>query len=186
MPLPPLPPNNTGRVWFQYVTGEVATSQVHEVMLRYPDGGASGDVQEAFLTILNAIGASNFRQGWRVTSARESAAGSVFSLPITLQSAIAAFEGTASSPEYNPRFEAVERVYGGRSISSGRRVDFSLYTALSDADPTFREENSPALQLALLGLWSLGAGAVIDGTRPVFYSYTNFNYNSAWESKLRS
>lgn len=187
MPLPPLPANNTARVWFRYVTNSGTTAQTHEVMWRANLGDFTiGDVGTNFLDLLTAIGASNFRTGWRVLSGRYSPAGAVFSVPAVLPAALLAFTGTGTSAGYRLPWEAVQDVFVGRSLSSGRKVSFSLFRAAGEADDTFRYGMPGAVQTALSTGSGNGAPLAIDGTNPSWYTYTNQNYNSYWERELRS
>lgn len=186
MPLPALPPNNTNRIWFKYVTNSGVTAQVHEVMLRYQSGVDPADVETDFLGILTALGAGSFRTGWRLLSARVSQAGTEFSVPYQLGAAALAFVGTSTSAGYSQRWEAVQDTFQGRSLSSGRRVSFGLYRATGESDETFRYGMSGAVQTALSTASGAGTLATIDGTAPSWYTYINQNYNSYWERDLRS
>lgn len=187
MPLPPLPPNNTDRIWFRYQTGVAASSQVHEVMWRFDASAVtSDDCANAFLGLLNAIGAGNLRTGWRVTSARVSPKLSVFSTPVLLPAGLLAFVGTKTDAAYNERWEAVEDTYQGRSLISGRRVSFSLYRAVGEASPSFRIGLPSAQQTALSTASGSQCLEAIDNTNPSWYTYINQNYNSYWERELRN
>lgn len=186
MPLPPLPPNTTGRTWFRYTTGIAGTSQEHEVMWRYGAGGSPDDAQESFLIFLISLGAASFRAGWKVLGVRHSEPGSIVSLPRPLLSDLGDFEGTDTDGGYTLRWEAVELSFQGRSQFSGRKVDFSLYTARGEADSTFRAPMGDGILSALNAASSAQALVTIDGTRPVWYPYVNYNYNSYWERTLRS
>lgn len=187
MPLPPLPPNNTARVWFKYVTGVQGTSQTHEVMWRFNQNSAGyPEVEAGFLAVLNAFGAAQFRNGWRVLSARLAADGAVFSLPVQPSAPLLAFVGTMNANEYNGSWEAVEDSFQGRSFTSGRKVDFSLYRAAGPIDSTFRYGMPGPLQTALSTASGNEALVTIDKTPPSWYTYVNQNYNSYWERQLRS
>jgi hypothetical protein len=182
----PLPPNSTGRVWFDYVTGVGATSQEHSVMFRISDFDTDGDSwSTGFLGVLNGFGAGAFREGWKVLRGRVSAPGSNISLPFTPNAALRAFLGTAVAGG-TAVAEALEDTVQGRSLTTGRRVDFSLYKGTGFVDPTFRYGAPPALLTALSSLNIYGLGAVIDGTLASWYTYVNQNYNSYWERELRS
>lgn len=187
MPLPPLPPNNTARVWIKYVTGGAASSQEHEVMLRFnPEAASPVAVMERFHAVLVGFGTNAFRTGWHVVSARAANAGASFSLPVQPPAGLLGFQGSNGAEGYNGSWEAIEDTCQGRSGVSGRRVDFSLYRAAGAIDNTFRYGMPGAVATAL----SVGAGAeeflCIDGTPPSWYTYVNQNYNSYWERQLRS
>lgn len=185
--MPALNPNNTARAWFKYVTGAGASSQEHEVMWRYnPDVASLDNVCAYFKGLLDAIGPAGFRTGWKVLAGRYSAAGSDFSLPFQPTASLLSFLGTNVDASYTASWEAVEDVYVGRSLTSGRRAEFSLYRAKGQVDSTFRF-GMPAGQISALSFAS-GAGCLlcIDGVAPAWYTYVNQNYNSHWERELRS
>ena len=190
----PLPQNNTDRLFLDYVTGNSPTSREHTFQVRFSGGqGQLATVQSRALGFLSAPTASFYRDGWRVIRARYQAGGTNFSVPVSLISGLAAFVGN-NTPTYAERFEAVEITFQGRSFSSGRRVDVSLYTALSDAQLNFRVPTGPTALPAQLGAMVAqlnGASAdnaflSIDGTFASFYSYANYNYNSYWERRSRT
>ena len=189
----PLPPQNTGRVYFDYVTGNAATSQEHTVMERFAVGVGFdlGDAQQALLDVLTTLGTTAFARGWRVTGVRLSQPGQVFSLPFPLIPALAAFVGAGTA--LTPYDEAREVTFQGHSQTSGRRVDFSLYGIDGSTPDNFRVVGGGA------GLSSLVSAAVaalnansaagyfvtIDGTAATWYDYINYNYNSYWEQEIR-
>lgn len=189
----PLPQNNTNRLLFDYVTGDVATSQAHTCAVRYnPAERDVGDVQADFLSVLAGFGEGLFRVGWKVTGVRVQAAGSNFSLPVTMIASLAAFEGIASVG-YTPKLEAVELTFQGRSTTSGRRVDFSIYNALFDVGDNFRflEGSAGASWVAdvldaVRAASAVGSFLAIDLSAPTWYGYANANYNSYWERRMRS
>ena len=188
-----LPANSTNRLFIDYVTGNEAGSQQHTVSCRYDSATLDvGDVQEAFLDVLQGISAALFRTGWRVIATRVQGAGTAFSLPVTTIVSLAGFTGTAS-PSYQPRLEAVELTFQGRSPTTGRGVDFSLYTAVIDVGDSFRFNSgsvaAPWVATALTALrasTTAGAFQSIDGAAPIWYDYVNANYNSYWERRLRT
>lgn len=190
----PLPANNTARMFFDYISGSLGTSRQHTVMVRYNSSLRDvSDVQADFLGLLNIFGAANFRAGWRVEGVRVSASGSDFSTPVTVIASLAAFVGTAS-PTYSGSAESVEDTFQGRSQSSGRRVDFSLYRALNLFSDNFRV-NAGASALPLVvgnaatyldGRGVAGSFLAIDGQAAVWKRYMNQNFNSYWEARSRT
>lgn len=180
-----LPENNTNRLFFDYSTGVSATSRAHTISWRYAAGQPTDSVQSAFLTFLNAVTAAGVRQGWRVTGVRQQTAGTLFSVPITPLPALLLFVGTGDTP-YNARLEAVEETMQGRSLATGRRVDFSLYRAIVDADGNFRIGLPASWQSALSTASGAGNLLAIDGAEPIWYTYLNQNYNSYWETRSRT
>lgn len=182
----PVPDNLTSRVFFDYVTGNLATSQEHTCMVRYISGTTTATaVQTSFLALLNGFTAGAFRQNWRVTAVRVSQPSTNFSVLIPTLPALAAFLGTSVVP-YQTRFETVEDSMEGRSPTSGRRVSISLYRADNDADATFRYGMPAAVQSALATGLTAQTFMTADTSAPVFYTYVNQNYNSYWERQLRS
>lgn len=190
----PLPQNNTARLFFDYVTGNLVTSQEHTFAVRM--SGSQGDianVQERVRTVLAGMGSNSFRVDWRILGVRFQAAGTDFSNPVTLIPNLASFVGTGN-PAYDARVEAVEDTFQGRSTTSGRRVDFSLYRALTDAPSNFRwlggttgfQAAVRAAVTALNASVALGAFLAIDGSAVVWRDYLNANYNSYWERRIRT
>lgn len=188
----PLPPNTTGRIFFDYATAATAGVE-HTVAWRVPLGEFSSTVvQDNFLAFLQAVGAGNLRVGWRVLRARYQEAGSDFSTPLGLTPGLAAFVGT-SAVSFPANREAEEWTWQGRSPGTGRRVDFSLYGITTNPPANFRYPagaGSPAwvgaTVTALNNSSALGRPTTIDGSFPIWYQYVNFNANSYWERRLRT
>lgn len=185
----PLPQNSTARYFFDYVTGNAATSQEHTVQMRVANPVTDVSAQDGFLALLNAMGTARFGNGWRVLRVRYQASGSDFSVPIALTASLAAFVGTGGA--VSPPSEAIELTFQGRSRVSGRRGDLSLYGTVGYSLTTnYRLTPGEAswvgaavleLNQAEAGLW-----LAIDSTGLEWYPYANWNYNSYWERKLRS
>lgn len=188
----PLPANNTGRIFYDYVTANTAGVE-HTVAWRVPLGDFSSTVaQDEFLAFLQAVGAGTFRVGWRLIRARYQAAGAAFSTPLALNAGLTAFVGT-NSVSYPAQREAEEWTWQGRSNTSGRRVDFSLYGLAVNPPSNFRYPAggaSPAFVALSVNRLNtqeaLGRAVAIDGSSPTWYPYVNFNANSYWERRLRT
>ena len=189
-----LPQNNTNRLFIDYVTGTSATSVEHTMAVRMLNGVTVTQAQNAVAGFLISLGEGNLRQGWRVLRVRYQAAGTAFSVPQVIEDELFGILGTYSG-DYSPRFEAVEDTFQGRSFSTGRRVDLSIYRAASDAVSNFRVNAGEAGFPAAVGAASAflnsavaapGAFVCIDGTQPVWYTYLNMNYNSYWERRIRT
>lgn len=191
----PLPTNLTDRLWFDYVSGTQPSSQEHTFMVRC-DFAVSPieDIQEGVLEVLTGFGTNGYRTGWQVVRARVATAGNNFSLPVPLIAGFGTFIGTGSSA-YTARLEAVEETFQGRSSTTGRRVDLSLYRALADAAATFRVPGAAsgpgsAIRAAVSqmnGMSASGAAFLaIDGSPATWYDYLNSNYNSYWEGDIRA
>lgn len=190
----PLNPNTSGRVYFDYVTGDQATSQEHTIMMRFGVGPGFdlGDAQDEFLAFLSSYGAIEFADGWRVLGVRLSQPLQDISLPFSLTPGLAAFVGTGGT--ISPSEEAREWTHQGRSFTSGRRVDLSLYGLVLSDPPNFRVVGGPgtfptkvATAASNLTLQSAaGYFTAIDGSPATWYPYLNMNYNSYWERRIRS
>lgn len=190
MPLAPLPANNTDRWFLDYITGSASTAAEHTMALRLPVTAGVDGASGAFYHILASVGASGFWVGWRPIRMRYQAAGSDFSVPAGMGSTLSAFVGTGSSTGYLASYEALELTLQGRSYTSGRRVDFSLYgVRLASGIGNFRYTASAGAPFSTLinavQTWPL-APLTIDGSTPTWYSYVNANYNSYWEQQQRT
>lgn len=184
----PLPQNNTARIFYDYITGNSATSREHTVAFRTngEEENPATLMDGLFLAMLTGWGANQFRSGWKVLRARFQSAGAAFSTPYQPTAALLAFSGTGNDVAYSPSWEAIEDTIQGRSPSSGRRVDFSIYRANGPVDGTFRYGMPGGVQTALGQMVTAGLGVVIDNSRPIWYTYVNQNFNSYWERALRS
>ena len=190
----PLPQNSTTRYFFDYVTGNATTSTEHTIAMRVnpaivdPPTACAG-----LLAVLTAWTNGNFRSGWRVIRGRVQAAGSNFSVPITLTTALANFVGTLSTG-YVARLEAVEDTFQGRSLTTGRRVDLSFYRAATDPTDNFRVvAGGSGLNLTVQNVRNAiqaevanGMFLAIDQSQPTYSAYMNQNYNSYWERRIRT
>lgn len=188
----PLPANNTARIFFDYITGNQTTSKEHTVAWRSTGPGTTHeDVQSAFLGFLQTVGVNTFVAGWRVLRVRVQEQGADFSVPVPVIPDLGTFVGTAAG-SYAQNREAEEWVWSGRSSTSGRRVDFSLYGIFTAFPANFRYPaggSSPgwvADSIAYLNSLEPPVGPlVIDFTRPTWYQYVNVQYNSYWEEQIR-
>lgn len=188
----PLPDNLTRRVYFDYVTSTTAlVAQQHTAMLRFAFDTVDTNAvaaQTKFLNFLAAIGAAGFWVGWRVTGVRVSQGGQVISTPVPLLSGLASFVGTASTATAIVSSAAIEQVAVGRSPTTGVKGRFSIYGRAFANIGDFRD-TAGASTLSAIAELNSNAGALpvaADNTRLTWYQYFNFNYNSYWESALRS
>jgi len=184
-------PNNTGRVFVDYVTGNQAYSKEHTLTLRPgPSAASASDIAFQFLSL---IGVSNFLTGWRPIRLRVQGAGEDFSFPVEMESNLAAFVGTGSVSGFTEAFEAVQHTLQGRTASSGTRASIQLYGIRSQIPTKFRFLPSEApfngwLPAMLTALNASEAGlplVAVDNVRPIWYPYINVNYNSYWEGAIR-
>lgn len=189
-----LPQNTTTRLFYDYVTGSGATGTNHTIAQRIFGTTANiADAQLIMLAVLNAVTAAQLRAGWRILQVRYQAAGTNFSTPVALSSALALFEGT-SAGGWDYIGETREWTFQGRSPTSGRKVDFSLYGVTATAPDNFRvaatfePNNWVANVLAVLNDADNGSIAFtsVDGSRALWYGYANWQHNSYWEQEFRS
>jgi hypothetical protein len=187
-----LPQNSTSRFFFDYVTGDRAWSKAHTMQFRPAGGGSDpGGViaQRKFHDFLNAFGASNLLEGWKVQAVRFQAGGTNFSVPVAISTDLSTFIGTGIVTGYTAAAEAVEATFQARSLTTGRRVDVSLYGhrfGLND-NMRYTSADSGAIANAVVNLnddtdYAWGA---VDGSAVYWYPYMNVNNNSYWESELR-
>lgn len=191
MPLTPLPPSNTGRLFLDYVTGNAATSQEHTVQFRFGSlPVANPDVAMfSFYNLLTEMGANTFANGWRVTGARVAAQGSDVTLPYTLSTELSTFIGLGGA--LATRLEPQQWTWQGRSLASGRRGSFGLFGLTTDTPANFRlyagVTGAPAWVDASVDILGGTTAPVqcIDGSVLEFYRYVNANYNNHWERRAR-
>ena len=184
----PLPVTNTGRFWLDYTVGDLE----HTLMWRFNDAlvdpAYTVTVLEGFFSYLDTVLYTDFA----ILGARWAAAGSNFSLPYDISaSTLNGFTGSgpvATPANQRPR----ELVYVGRSQASGRRARFSLYGAVIDTPGNYRigPGEEPFTDTAIFAALNSGSGVgspvAIDNTPVVWYPYANVNYNSYWETEVRT
>lgn len=188
----PLPANSTDRFFLDYVTNNTSSATEHTMGVRLkPTAGADG-AAIWFVTLLQGIGASNLYAGWRPIRLRYQAGGSNFTVPVGLGNTLSAFVGTASLTSIVQSREAVEVTLQARSYTTGRRTDISIYgTTVNTGNFRYAigAANAPTWLTAAFidSLNQAGQPAIaVDGTEVRFYPYVNVNYNSYWETRLRS
>lgn len=187
--------NATHRVFFDYMTGNApGVSKEHTVMFRIMEEGQTpGDAieqaQEAFLSMLQAIGTPALRQGWRVLRGRIAAAGTDFSLPFDMDSSLETTVGTGTTSGWTGHQEAIQYTWVGRSFTTGKRVRLSLYGInITVVDSNFRLLPSENANVALAVPATLNAQptlVAVDNTLVNWYNYCNVQYNSYWERRIR-
>lgn len=195
MALPPLPENNTDRLFLSYQTGGGATAQEHTLSIRYngdlaTPAGIQSDLADVFL---NGSNQAQLFTGWSFLRAEVQLAGSPVRLPVPLDGGLAAVVGSGAAAA-SPSDQAREVRFIGRGLISGRRVSMSLYGAVNAAilENDFRfEPPTPGLlgelkNLALLLGASQLAFIAIDGGQTAWYPYVNWQYNSHWEGEQRA
>lgn len=187
-----LPTNGTWRYYFDYVTS--STGVEHTVMVRpgASEGSDATQVQAGFLGFLQAFGAANLRQGWRVIRCRRSSPGSDISVPVSLTTGLQSFAGTYTGG-YGLEREAWEMRFVGRSPTSGRRVTLSVFGfngAITSAVWRLTPQTTTWGSLVSNTTGYLnGAGAntfrAIDGSIASWYPYVNLGVNGYWTRRIR-
>lgn len=182
MPLPPLPPNSTPRVFVQYTTGRIA----HELTYRYDPQLAPEDTLtflSAFLTAVQPV----LCQGWALIGAEYQEAGSIIRLPFSLGS-LAGLEGNETLPLDLAR-EPGQFVWVGRGSQTGRRVRLGLFGIAATPPATYRFTGAARPSWAVDATDELAATSTVPitvgGDDALWYEYVNFNYNSYWETEAR-
>jgi hypothetical protein len=188
----PLATNLSRRTYFDYVTSSTAlVAQNHTAMWRTAfdtaDPGAV-NTQTKFLAFLNQYGTSGFWAGWQITGVRVSEGNQTFSVPVPLTAGLGAFVGTSSTAAAIVSSAAIEAVFVGRSPLTGRRSRFSIYGRAFINVGDFRDSASgPTLgAVAELNDETPILLVALDNTRATWSQYNNYNYNSYWESALRT
>jgi len=185
----PIPPNATARIFVDYITGNGATAQEHTLAVRYAPSATPQSAQTALAVVLNAIGASVMRQGWRVLGVRNQPLGSDFTVPVDVVSQLSSFVGTSTSawPASN---EALELRWVGRDYLYGRKVSFSLFGVGVAVPDNYRFPvggSSPAWVGSTVSALNTYTDTFVSiaGNPATWYSYVNAQFNSYWEDRLR-
>lgn len=194
MPLPPLPENNTDRLFLYYTTGTAATAQEHVMTIRY--NAVLEDPSDIMTVLGNAmqagIGETQLFEGWQFLRAEIQAEGSQFRFPIPPTGALLGVLGTGDNAP-SPTDQAREVRFIGRGTQSGRRVSMSLYGvnvgALLETDFRFDPVADTLLgnMRVLIQTQGVAGGSWTNiGKGPTtWYTYVNWQYNSHWETAQR-
>jgi len=130
MPLLPLPPSNTARVWLDY-NGVIKS---HTLQVRHGPGlsaAAAADKGRQFCDGLESFLAT----GWAFTGARAAAQGSDVSLPIATPA-----QPTPAGGALATNNEPKEHRFVGRDLITGRRCTVSVYGLNIVVDGDYRLE----------------------------------------------
>lgn len=186
MPLPPLPENNTERIFVAYTTGR----NEHEFVMRVADGVSPTfyfDAINNFLSPLLPI----LPNQWQITGARRQEKNSLFSLPIDIPG-LEEYKGTNAAALLAAELEPRQTKWTGRSLSTGRNVNVGLYGLIYNTPTTYRfvvpADNVP-MGNARAGLDDASFGGLfvaIDGANVSWKNYTNVQFNSYWETRARA
>ena len=173
----PLPPNNTGRYFFDYSVGSIE----HTGMIRANAVVSPAAMGTQIDNLMNALAPGLFVTTF--VRLRWAPSGSNITTPVT-----SGFEGTtwgAGTPTADDIPSFLDFV--GRSVG-GRRCRFALFThkfGLSGYRITTGENTTIALALPNI---QLGANSwlAIDNTKPVWYPYVDTGFNAYWQREVRS
>lgn len=188
MPLPPLPANNTVRVWIKYTSVGID----HEFMFRLPDFAAVGDAAAVADDVADIL-ALRMSNTDSLLSARWSPAGAAFSVPITFTPRT----GTLTQSTWPQDPESTELAMTGRSYTDGRKVDWYLFTGQQTtswpADNRYNPGESAVIDTFRTNWTNLINSApaparqivTISGTIPSVNAYVNIRQNGYWQSAQR-
>lgn len=194
MPLPPLPENNTARLFLHYTSGVNANSQEHLFTIRF-DAAATSPAE-----IMSALASGPFRsefltatyEGWKFLRAEVQAAAAISRFPTPVLPALLGYIGTGLE-DSSPAEEAREVKAIGRGTGTGRKVSLSLYgvntNEITEVDFRFNPPVDSFLGelLDVANTLGLAGEAFINiGHGPtIWYPYVNWQYNSHWERAQR-
>jgi len=177
MALPPLPENNTPRLWVQYNSG----TGIHEMLFRSVVGADKAAFISQVRTFCSAL-VSQVRNTGGFSAARYATAGSNLSFPEPW-TLIAGTSAVSPLVQGRPIFVT----FTGRT-AGGRKVRLYFFTPYQTPENDYRLElgDSAAFDAARVALTSapqLIGG--IDGQTATWYPYFNVGYNAYWQRRSR-
>lgn len=190
MPLPPVPENNTARIWLDYTSMQIE----HSLMVRPAVALAISErsaVAQAFATVMS----SRMLDIDSVFGARYSAPGASFSVPITFDPVEGVVTVAGNVWLQDPESTALSIV--GRSNTTGRDVRYTLFTGAAVGTWPSNNRYEPGEQAVIdtfrLNMTELieGGGTLdwpmvtVDGTFITVYQYVNISQNAYWQRKQR-
>lgn len=190
MPMPPLPQNNTARIWIDYTS----KGRKHSMMVRAAGTPSSVNASEQATAIANYLKGSMLATD-SFLSARMSLAHSAFSLPISFIAVPGSLPG--STVQYQEDPDSTMWSLTGRGAVTARKWRFDFYTAVSHGAPwpdnnRFENGEYPDLDGVRVGLLAIliGESAVlpavtVEGDVPVVNAYWNIRKNGYWQTKQR-
>ncbi len=183
MPLAPLPPNSTNRLFVKYTTGR----KTHTLVSRYSDGitalTAADNVLQ-FLTDVQPV----LPPTWAVTEVSYQDAGSIVGFPLA-GSNLDGFTGGGGSA-LPLQSEPLQWNWMGRGGVTGRQVRVGLF-GINDTPPQvyrFAGGGRPAWAIAATNSIIATSGIsflTIGGDFADWKDYINVQYNSYWETEAR-
>ncbi len=173
-----LPPDNTARIWLDYLTGGAK----HSIMLRTANIISADTVLDVFNAMLTAMSASLFQ--WDILGARIASAGSNVTLPLTWTGPGTYGAGSGAGVNTPRQVTAVGRT------SLGRRWTMQLYGVNLNPPATYRAPTISVANLAaglveLQDAFDEGTICGIDAMPVRIYDYVNFGYNDHWVKEAR-
>lgn len=188
MPLPPLPDNNTVRVWVKYTSVGVE----HELMVRLPEFSVNTDAT-AVAASVGAVLVTRMSNTDAVLSARYSPAGSTFSVPVAFTPVV----GSLVQSTWPQDPESTQLTLTGRSFTDGRDVSWTFFTGQQTptwpADNRYNPGEAAVIDTFRANFTALVASpssperqiVTISGTIPTVNSYVNIRQNGYWQSAQR-
>jgi hypothetical protein len=177
MPLSPLPPSNTARLWVDYATENAQ----HSMMFRYSPSAGISAAQAAIDLFLSALAPTIYQI--TILGVRAAASGSDITNPVGSDLSATYGEGTEVLV-VTPR----ELRFVGRS-TDGRKNSISVYGFEGSTPDTFRfqPEDNANLDAAVAQLVASSTviGLTISGAQAIWKPYVNIQFNSHWETELR-
>jgi hypothetical protein len=181
----PLPDNNTGRYFVDYL----ANGREHTVMFRYAAGAAPNAPGIAFLESCRAFleeMAAAMPTDYAMVAARYSASGTNFTIPLAapiVEAAGAVTPNLSDAPSY---WNFIGRTLGGRQVKL-----MMLGVGDDASEPNAQGKNyrlttaeRPTVAAAV-GVLNSSGQVAIDNLEPTWYTYVNLGYHSYWTRKLR-
>lgn len=177
-PLPPLPANNTARVFWDYSDG----INEHTLMVRYAPSAGVDEASDRMHNFLVALAPTLYQITHR--GFRAAASGSDISVPATWNGDTSYGTGTM------PAVQAPRQLCFLARSSGGRRVRWFMWGFEGNTPDTYRflsgaNEALDAARLAIVAGQANGVFLSVDGANPVTYPYVNINYNSYYETQAR-
>lgn len=189
-PLPPLPDNNSSRVWLDYTS----LGRPHSMLVRLNEEASSADAS-LIANRLAPVLANRMLTSDSITGVRFSEAGSNISTPIAFTPVSGAVSGALVTWENDP--ESAYLTLPGRGGKLGRKARIGFFspvrTVTWPADNRFNPGDEPVIDTFRLNLVSaLNTGSGVNDTAvnisnaPVLWQgYINISHNAYWQRKQR-
>lgn len=189
-PLPPLPDNNTARLWIDYTS----LGRPHSALVRiFETAGAinAGAVANRVIPVI----VTRMLQTDSVTGARFAEAGENFSVPLAITPTPGVVSGANVTWENDP--ESAFLTLPGRDSFQGRKTRFGLFSPVRTVswpgDNRYNPGDEPVIDTFRINLTaalnnSTGPDdtVVTIGNNPVRWAgYVNISHNAYWQRKQR-